>query len=301
MNLFHQHPEYNDRNEYCAIRTRLPENPDTKKAVIVLPWLMYRWWIASGDLDTIITKKSNAAHIHFDYPKTEFVMDKVIKQIKDYIKECPYEEIIIIGISFGGMLYRHLINALSDDEKKKIKHHISVNGLWTKEDLSLQMKLALLPANIKSNVINEIIGVFGIINRKLWWIATKNQVYNKYFNSKIQKDLNQKNSLLLKQKHHQKSAANGFTPGYADRAKWVAWDTEIWEIQDIDTSFIYSNNDDFYKNPKLHAEKMWEKVVNAKVEYYEVEWWRHQALVELPEKYNPVLEQIFNEVWLPNK
>lgn len=301
MNQFvSSHPEYCNKSEYCAIRTRLPENPDTNRAVIVLPGLMYRGWIASGDMDTIVREKNDAAHIHFDYPKTEFVMDKVLQQIRDYIKECPYDEIVLVGISFGGMLSRHLINSLSDDAKKKIKHLISVNGLWTKEDLVLKLKLPLLLGNVKWKIINTITGWVGKLSRKLWGIVTKHQIYRKELLQQIKNNPDNTAAITQKAKHHYKAAANWITPWYADRAKWVISDTEIQETKGVDTSFIYATNDDFYQDPKQHAEKMWNKVLDAQVDYYEVEWWRHQALVELPEKYNPVLEKVFDIVWEKN-
>ena len=91
--------QYKDSNQYCKIHEKLPEGLETKKALLALPGLMYRTHLSTGDLsDQVIDH--HAAYIHFDYPKTEFDMDKVVKQISDYIEQAPYEEIVVMGISF---------------------------------------------------------------------------------------------------------------------------------------------------------------------------------------------------------
>lgn len=294
-NFLIDHPEYKDKNQYCAIRELTPENIETKRAVIVLPWLMYRTYFSTWDLDSIVRESNKSAHIHFDYPKTEFDLDKVVGQIRDYIKQCPYDEIVIMGISFWDLIYRHLMNTLSDEDKSKIIHHISLNWVSTKEELSFQFKTLLSLTNIKSQTLNNLIWLFGIKNRKFGWIATKNQVYNKEFNKKIKINFERKEELRKKQKWHHKSASLWFTPWYVDRARIIA-NEKNEQNTEVPTSIIYSTNDEFFAKPKRNAEEIWKNIIND-IEYYEVENWWHIWLVEYPEKYNPKLVKIFDKIW----
>lgn len=286
---------YKDSNQYCKIHERLPENGDTKRALLALPGLMYRTHLSTWDLsDQVINH--DAAYIHFDYPKIEFEMDKVVKQISDYIEQAPYEEIVIMGISFWEIVFRHLMQQWSEKAKAKIKHHISLNGVSTSEDLSLQYKTMLTTANIKSQTLNNLMWIFWKFNRKIGWLLTKNQVYNKVMKTRANDVLtNQdKEYIMRQQKRHQKSAALWFTPWYIDRARYILHeknDIEIYTPSDL----IFSSNDEFFAKPQEVVSNIAENI-SAPVDIHEINQWWHIALVEFPEKYNPVIENILHKI-----
>jgi pimeloyl-ACP methyl ester carboxylesterase len=287
---------YKDSNQYCKIHERIPEWIETKRALLALPGLMYRTHFSTWDLsDQVIDH--DAAYVHFDYPKTEFSIDKVTQQLNDYIEQAPYEEIIIMGISFWEIVFRHLSERLSEKAKAKIKHHICLNGVSTAKELSMQYKLMLSLANIKSSTLNKLMGIFWIANREMNGILSNNQVYNKVMKKRIKNSAwdKDKTNIKVQQKRHQKNAALWFTPWYIDRARDILNEKNNIDTY-IPTDIIYSSNDEFFSNPEETASKIAENI-NAITQLHRIPDWGHIALVEFPEKYNPTIENILDEIW----
>ena len=282
-------------NTHCAVTEFPAENKNSKKCLIALPWLMYRTHLTTLHLKDIV-HKHDASFVFFDYPKTEFNIDTVTTQIIDYIKTNPYDEIVLMWLSFGEIVARRVIDALPPEIKKKVKHHISLNWVSTANDLSMKYKTMLMLCKIKSSHLNNLVWGFWKVDRKLNAFFTKSQVYNKIMKQKIKKSTNtdEKHTIALQQKWHQKSASLGFTPWYVDRARLI-----LQEKNDIKTnipsSIIYSNNDEFFWKPKKTAENIGENIA-AEKEIYEVEKWGHIAFVELPEQYDPIIEKVLEKV-----
>ena len=286
---------FTNTNTHCSVKEFLAPNKESKKCLIALPWLMYRTHHSTWDLKDLV-HEHDASFVFFDYPKTEFNIDKVTTQIIDYIKNHPYDEIILMWLSFWEIVARQVIDRLPDDQKNKIKHHISSNWVSTANDLSVKYKTMLTSCKIKSSLLNSLVWVFWKVDRKTNAFFTKSQVYNKIMKQKIKNTNNpdEKHTIELKQKRHQMSASLWFTPGYVDRARFILQEKNTTQI-DIPSSIIYSNNDEFYSEPKSGAENI-TKNITAENKIYEVDKWWHIALVELPEQYNPVIEKILEKV-----
>jgi hypothetical protein len=290
-------------DHHARIYTKLAPVWSGAKATLVLPWLMYRGAQSTGHLEEIVHNHWSA-FVFFDYPKAEFDIESFTNDVIEYIEKSQFKEIVLVGLSFWEIVIRHLFEKMPAEMKDKIKHNISINWVSTKKEICTQYQIALKACLLDNKTLKFLMDKFGKLNRGLNWRLTRRQVYNKVFKRKIDEAIlswndGVINELLTWQKNHRHSAALWFTPWYIDRAKAIETENNIPKINNPST-IIFSTNDEFYTDPDINA-KCVAVTRKGPTTIKEVHNWWHIALVEHPEKYDPVLQETFDKIWPKKK
>lgn len=311
-NIYPWSDEYRNTKEFCHVKENFPINKDTKKCVIMLPWIMQRDKYTIWEIPNIALW-NEAVYSHFDYPKVEFNEDKVIKQIIDYIKNRWFNEIILCGLSFGEIVCRKVLEKLPIEERKKIKKHISINWVTTQNELAFTQRSLL---NINKIISKKLLATFGVTIR---WLSKFKPAKNKKFtkvdfdkslwNEKIEnivkdalwlhKEPNNKQiddfiiKRIAEENLHIRSTNLAITWWLHDRGKMISSQKEVWKIW-ADTIAIYCDNDWYFINPSESAKHISNKAKQAWYDWkiINVKWWDHARMIWKWQNYNPILREI---------
>ncbi|MDD3302210.1 MAG: alpha/beta hydrolase [Candidatus Gracilibacteria bacterium] len=289
--------EYSNLNEFCKVTEISPKDSNdkiipTNKIFIHLGSLIHRSKFALGDLPEIVNS-NGAKFVSFDWPKTEFNLEKVLGQIHDYIKQNKDSEFILCGLSFGEVISRELLNILTPDERKKVKLYISLNGVSDANNIVLPNMPEIVKKNINNKIFKILSGFAGKVDRGLLGEKRKHFLSNNFIDKRqvIIDNVGEKRI-----NNHRKAASIGVTPGLPDRFKLLLEQENLdIEIPDVKTAILYSEDDSTFVNSKNNAEKLQEVHTNSEI--ISIGEAGHAALVEQPEKYNPVIDNLIKQVW----
>lgn len=289
--------EYSNLNEFCKVTEISPKDSNdkiipTNKIFIHLWSLIHRSKFALWDLPEIVNSNW-AKFVSFDWPKTEFNLEKVLWQIHDYIKQNKDSEFILCWLSFWEVISRELLNILTPDERKKVKLYISLN--WVSD--ANNIVLPNMPEIVKKNINNKIFKILSWfawkVDRWLLWEKRKHFLSNNFIDKR---QVIIDNVWEKRINNHRKAASIWVTPWLPDRFKLLLEQENLdIEIPDVKTAILYSEDDSTFVNSKNNAEKLQEVHTNSEIISIWEAW--HAALVEQPEKYNPVIDNLIKQVW----
>lgn len=261
------------------------------RCFLAFPWIFHASELGWGDRPNIC-QKYNWDFVITDYPYEGFSMDHFINDVVKFLEKIKYKEIIICWFSFGEIVCRELMIRCSQDIKKNIVHHISLCGASTFTQLSSTKKRVIKLSSMISS--KPIIGLLkwclslasyienhGICGLWKHFVGRQNYVKHTWISH------DRENSVII-------AGSRWLNPGIFERWCVVANTHSIGEI-DVDTTAIYAAHDWFFKDAKHTAETILSYCIKT-TKLIEAKPWGHGSLVEFPETYNPILENILERV-----
>lgn len=310
--------KYNNLWEFSNIYIKNPSNiPKPKKAVFMFPGIGYDDPRAFGNLPNIVTDKAEASYIHFYHPQKNFVMDNVIDQFIEFIKENPHiEEIVVCGISFWWVSSRKLLSSskLTEDLKKKIKWYLSINWMTTFDDLKKESQKQL---SIASKIPKPLASLWQRIVKAYQKISPINPKIkeNEFFEwrEKSYTKVDEKNypwpnhidftpeqiKILIENMRVHRIYTNNWqlvSSSFVDRANILSDEKELESnLSRIKNKRILMTKwDEYFDNPTEVAEKLWKKI---KGENVNLSQWKHFWIDLWPEEYNEALIKEFATIF----
>lgn len=257
------------------------------KCFIMIPWIIHRWIESWWNWPEICDKYWRTA-IHFDYPTDVYEDSIILNDITEFLQNNTYENIIICGLSFWAIPAMQLIQDLPSTILTKVVYLVSVCGVPTYDSLSQEkqnsiVKIMKYKNNIKiaSKYLLKIvrnIDVFFWGKRIGWNFYTKRQWLPEQVKKKIIK-----------------AASMWLVPGLLGRAEKIFHTRDI-PILPVSTIAIYAPHDPFYIDPTYAAQII---IDNSTENAFLIEanpWW-HASIVEIPETYDVILENILGQLW----
>ncbi len=235
-----------------------------KKLCLFLPNISHAWIGCRGNIPELCKKHGFETAI-YSRPTKEFKENVVIKDLLELIDKSSYETLIIISNSFWDLIARKLLRITKADA------HISVCGTGATRGISLSSNLLLL------------------LTKYFWKYCYR----NKWIVKSAAKLLNRPSSHHARKEaihYNTNSAISGLNKWIIERASYLLSHKE-WEGK-ISTPWyiLFSENDNNFKSPLSNAEHI--------ADYYEkvaiFTLWKagHWSFVEMPEKYDPVIDDI---------
>ncbi len=260
----------------------------SKKLFLWLPWIFHATELAWWDRPAI-------CHIHGwdflckDYPIDSLSLDDFLEEMIVFLQNSSYEEIIICGISFREIVARELLNRTPKPLQEHIKLHISVCGVSTFDDLSHHKKktVKLLYKTkyiLWTSLLKHTIKI-------LWKIENhglRHNIWKNYFWKKNY--LQHKNLPIQKAKNIIEAGSQWFTPSIYERGEIVLSTNSIKPIHTT-TYAIYASHDPFFMDAQQAAQNILD-YCTKETKLVCAHPWGHASIVELPETYNPILEEI---------
>lgn len=238
------------------------------KLCLLLPNISHTWLECRGNIPAIAEKHGYECKVH-DRAEEWFDERKEIDAIKKTIGNNAYEKVIIISNSFGDMIARKLLRQWVGN----VIAHISICGVSELKYMSWSSKLLL------------------IVAAHLWKHCYKNKKLVKY----VAKLFNRKASNFAADNAHQlntQCAIHWLTKWIADRARFILQYHEAVAKIDTPVSILFSKNDNNFSDPEANAEHI-AAMYNKKTIITLWNAW-HGSFLEMPEKYDPVIEDIFD-------
>jgi hypothetical protein len=293
------------------------------REVIWLGGIMHRGPFAMIDFYNTFNEKYKASFAYFDHPKATYELDHIADQVVDYLRQLVArdtdKEFVICGASAGEMLSRRVYEKLNTQENEHIlphiKHHFSVCGISTYDELSIPQKGLVKTAETAiwrkalegfarriPGKVNAILGES--IPTKIIW-DTFFAPIGERFSSKLQRAWEERhgrneweeNIGTHLNKSHRKRGALWLTRAHYGILQSIHEQTTIQDTpkNTPPTTILYSTDDMTYANPKRNAET--EKWFYRDVWIEPVEKWGHVDVVFQSEKYLKAIERQLQAMW----
>ncbi len=262
----------------------------SKRLFLWLPWIFHATELAWWDRPEICNRYG-WDFLCKDYPIDSLSLDNFLEEIIVFLENSSYEEVIVCGISFGEIVARELINRAPKHLQGRIKLHISVCGVSIFSELSYEKQRTVkLLYKVKyilwKNLLKKTLQL-------LWRIENHWLRKNKWKHF-----LGKKNYLQHKNLSQQRASniitawSKWLTASLYDRGEIILTVSHIVPIS-TPTIAIYAARDPFF----LDAKKAAEHILTACTSVSKLicaHPWGHASIVELPETYNPILENILS-------
>lgn len=296
---------------------------EPQREVIWFGGIMHRGPHAMLDFSNTFNQKYHATFTYFDNPKATYELDRIADQVVDYLRQLiardEGKEFVICGVSAGEMLSRRVYEKLNTPENEhiipRIKHHFSVCGISTYDELSIPQKWLIkwVEAGIWRTMIEKFAReIPGKINSILGESFMTKIVWDSFF-APIGKKFSDKLQGAWENKHgkiewgenigihlnrkHRKRWSMSLTKAHYDILRAIHDQKDIWNQpkQTPSTTLIYSTNDMTYSDPKRNAEKEKWFYPNASIE--SITNGGHVDVVFQSEKYLELMQKALEGVW----
>lgn len=262
----------------------------SKKLFLWLPWIFHATELAWWDRPEICNRYG-WDFLCKDYPTNILILDDFLHDIIVFLENSSYDEIIICGISFGEIVAREILHKAPKSLQERIKLHISVCGVSIFNDLSHpKQKTVKFLYKVK-----YIIGKY-LLKKTLQFLG---RIENYWLWNNIWKHFLGKKNYLQHKNLSQQRAVNiitawskWLTPSLYDRGEIILTVNNINPIYTA-TIAIYAAHDPFFLDPKKAAERIL-TACTANTKLVCAHPWWHASIVELPETYNSILENILS-------
>lgn len=306
----------------------IEKRKEPQREVIWLGGIMHRGPHAMLDFSSTFNQKYNATFTYFDNPKATYELDRIADQVVDYLWQLvtrdASKEFVICGASAGEMLSRRVYEKLNTPENEHIlshiKHHFSVCGISTYDELSVPQKWLIKASETRigrklleklareiPKKINAILGESALT--KIVWDTFFAPVGER-FSGKLQsawekrhgkKEWQENIGKHLNEEHRERWAmsltAAHMSGGDGGILGAIHTQTAIWNRppKTPPATILYSTDDMTYSNPKRNAET--ESIFYQDVWIEPITKGGHVDVVFQSEKYLKPIEAQLRAMW----